>query len=99
MPGNREAAERLGARGAVARLAAVIFALALIMFLIFALIRGGAGCVSFMHNAEYIDADEAARLNIPEPSAPARVFTDSAYDAVYPDLIEYSAATRSEPNE
>lgn len=96
MPGSHTQTKRLSARGVAAGLIGALIIIALAIALITALFRGAAGCVGFLKYAEYADEDEAARLGIAAPTEPPRVFSDSAYDAVYPDLAEYTEATRSE---
>lgn len=68
----------------------------LVAFLIMALVcafcarvwlSGTTGCAKILSTVQYDDPDEREQF-APEPTEPIHVFSDSAYDAAYPDLIE-----------
>lgn len=79
-----------------ARLAGGLIALGLLLAVCVMLLKNAAGCAFKLGDTPFEDDYD----NAPAPSAlitqNPRAFADSAYDAVYPDLIEYSEATPEE---
>ncbi len=55
------------------------------------LLSGAPGCARILSRATYDDGEWSAGAPTAEPSDPPPVFSDDAYDAVYPDLIEPSS--------
>ena len=70
----------------------LIFALLLVAILVLLVSRvwqaGAMGCMRVFQNAEYSDPDELDRMGWIEPEPTEPVFSDSAYDEVFPDLYE-----------
>lgn len=46
------------------------------------------GCVSMIGGATYEDNDELSRAPVQTPIPPMDLFSDSAYDRTFPDLVE-----------
>lgn len=79
----------------IARL--VSFALIALILVFFgkAWLKSILGCAGLFENASYEDADERAQTPVQTPIPPLDLFSDSAYDREFPDLIEPTLA----PNE
>lgn len=72
----------------IARL--VSFALIALLLIFFgrAWFEGVLGCAGMFENATYEDEDEKSRAPDKTPIPPLDQFSDSAYDDIYPDLVE-----------
>ena len=72
----------------IARL--ISFALIALILLLFGRVwvNGILGCAGMFENAAYEDEDEKHRAPVQTPIPPLDMFSDSAYDREFPDLIE-----------
>lgn len=50
--------------------------------------EGVLGCAGMLDTATYDDPDERSRLPEETPIPPMDMFSDSAYDRAFPDLVE-----------
>ncbi|MBQ2434348.1 MAG: hypothetical protein II266_07920, partial [Clostridia bacterium] len=80
-----------GTRGAPLFLTRLVsFALVALILLVFGRVwlSGILGCAGMFENAAYEDEDEKSRAPVQTPIPPLDMFSDSAYDREFPDLVE-----------
>ena len=72
----------------IARLISFAFIALILIFFGRTWFQSILGCAGMFENAGYEDADERARIPEQTPIPPLDMFSDSAYDREFPDLIE-----------
>ena len=72
----------------IARLVSFALIALILLFLGKAWFQSILGCAGLFENASYEDADEISREPEQTPIPPLDLFSDSAYDREYPDLVE-----------
>ncbi|MBQ4621004.1 MAG: hypothetical protein IJB25_14155 [Clostridia bacterium] len=80
--------EKGGASIWIARLISFVLIALILVFFGRTWFSGVLGCARMFEEASYEDQDELAREPASTPIPPFEQFSDSAYDQVYPDLIE-----------
>lgn len=72
----------------IARLISLAIIALILVFFGRAWLTGILGCAGMFENAAYEDIDEVSRMPHDTPIPPLDMFSDSAYDREFPDLIE-----------